>query len=144
MADVYDKAKRSRIMAAVRGKNTAPERALYSLLKTLGYKVRRHAKNLPGSPDLVLFKEKVVIFLNGCFWHGHGNCRRATLPTTNRKFWENKISGNKRRDQRQKRLLNKMGWRVVTFWTCKTISCELVSSRLKRALAYGSKLKAKA
>ncbi|MDE3243414.1 MAG: very short patch repair endonuclease, partial [Nitrospirota bacterium] len=82
-------------------------------------------------PDLVLTRQKVVIFTNGCFWHGHANCGRAALPSTNKAFWHTKITGNIRRDARQKRMLRKMGWRVLTFWTCKRITRDSVLSRLR-------------
>jgi DNA mismatch endonuclease (patch repair protein) len=134
VADVYDKAKRSRIMASIKGKNTSPERILAFILKRLGFKPKYHYRSLPGSPDIVLPKKKVVIFVNGCFWHGHKNCQRAMLPITNRRFWREKISGNKRRDERQKKMLRRRGWKVLTFWTCKRITEQIVRSKLKLML----------
>jgi DNA mismatch endonuclease (patch repair protein) len=118
-------------MAKIRGKNTSPEILLAKFLKELGLKPERHRRDLPGSPDLVLTRQKAIIFINGCFWHGHINCLRAALPTTNRSFWKKKISGNVKRDERQKRQLRKMGWKVVTFWTCREITLGSVVSKLK-------------
>ncbi len=132
MADVYSKAKRSQIMATIRGKHTSPEILLAQLLKELGLKFDGHRKDLPGSPDAVLPRKKIVLFVNGCFWHGHGNCSRATLPGTNRLFWKEKIEKNKRRDESQRRKLRKMGWSVLTFWTCRPLSLKILSSRLQR------------
>jgi DNA mismatch endonuclease (patch repair protein) len=132
VADVFNKKKRSQIMSKIRGKNTSPEKLLHAILRGLGFKTERHRSDLPGSPDIVLSKQKAVLFTNGCFWHGHKNCLRAALPATNRTFWKRKIEGNKRRDQRQKRLLRKSGWTVLTFWTCKRITSLMVLSRLRK------------
>ena len=132
VADVFDKKKRSQIMSKIKGKNTSPERLLLAILRDLGFKTERHRADLPGSPDIVLMKQKAVMFTNGCFWHGHKNCPRAALPTTNRGFWKRKIEGNKRRDERQRRWLRKNGWKVLTFWTCKQLTKEVVSARLRR------------
>lgn len=136
MADVYNKTKRSQIMASIRGKHTSPEIHLARLLKELGLKFERHRKDLPGSPDAVLPRKKIALFVNGCFWHGHRNCSRAALPSTNRVFWKEKIEGNKRRDESQRRKLRKMGWKVLTFWTCRPMSLESVEARLKRVISH--------
>lgn len=135
MADVYSIAKRSRIMASIRGKHTSPEILLAHLLKVLGLKFERHRKDLPGSPDVVLSGKKVALFVNGCFWHGHHNCSRAALPSTNKVFWKIKIEKNKRRDKSQRRKLRKMGWRVLTFWTCRSLTREILESRLKQVVS---------
>lgn len=132
MADVYSKAKRSEIMAKIKGKHTSPEICLARLLKELGFKPERHRKDLPGSPDVVLSRNKVVLFVNGCFWHGHKNCSRASLPSTNRIFWRTKIEKNVRRDASQRRKLRKLGWHVLTFWTCKPLNQTTLGSRLRR------------
>jgi DNA mismatch endonuclease, patch repair protein len=131
VADVYNKKKRSQIMAKIKGKNTSQEILLAAILKNLGFKFQKHIKDLPGCPDLVLSRQRIAIFANGCFWHAHKDCRRAALPTTNRNFWSEKIAGNRKRDERQKRLLRKMGWKVLTFWTCKPITFRTVTSRLR-------------
>ena len=90
MADIFSKAKRSEIMAKIKGRHTSPELKLVMLLKRLGYKPERHRKDLPGSPDIVLASKKTVLFVNGCFWHGHKNCKRASLPSSNKSFWKKK------------------------------------------------------
>lgn len=132
MADIFNKARRSQIMASIKGKHTAPERLIASILARLGFVPQLHRCDLPGSPDLVLARKKVAIFVNGCYWHGHDNCPRATLPSTNQAFWKEKINKNKRRDVRQRRQLRAMGWRVLTFWTCKPYNEHAVLSRLRR------------
>lgn len=133
MADIFNRRKRSEIMAGIKGTGTSIEFSVSKILHSLGIKAKCHQKQLPGSPDFVLSRHKIVIFTNGCFWHGHRHCRRATLPTTNRVFWEKKVLGNIRRDERQRRLLRKMGWKVITFWSCKKLSVRIVVARLKRA-----------
>ncbi|MBX3330852.1 MAG: DNA mismatch endonuclease Vsr [Nitrospira sp.] len=122
-------------MASIRGKHTSPEVLLARLLKELGLKFERHRKDLPGSPDAVLLRKKIVLFVNGCFWHGHRNCLRATLPSTNKIFWKAKIEKNKRRDENQRRKLRKMGWSALTFWTCKSLTLEILKSRLKQVVS---------
>ena len=132
VADVYSKAKRSEIMSKIKGKHTSPEIRLALLLKELGLKSQRHRKDLPGSPDAVLSEKKIVLFVNGCFWHGHKNCSRASLPSTNRIFWQTKIEKNVRRDASQCRKLRKLGWHVLTFWTCKPLTRSTLILRISR------------
>ena len=136
MADVFTKVKRSQIMAKIKGKHTSPEVRLVALLKELGFKPERHRRDLPGSPDLVLSRKKVVLFVNGCFWHGHRNCSRARIPSTNTVFWKTKIAKNIKRDESQRRKLRKMGWGVLIFWTCKPLIRASVVSRLHRCAAH--------
>lgn len=131
MSDIFNKKKRSQIMAKIRGKDTSVEKALTCILRELGLRPEHHCTALPGTPDFVLRRQKVAIFTNGCFWHGHRDCSRAKPPTTNRAFWLGKIEGNKKRDARQQRSLRKMGWHVLTFWTCTKITHEKVLGRLK-------------
>ena len=118
MADVFSRTKRSAIMARVRGKHTAPEKAVKKLLRGAGLRYRSHASGLPGTPDIVLIDHKTAIFINGCFWHGHRGCRRSKLPMTNTTFWKKKIAGNMRRDSAATKELRKFGWKVLTYWTC--------------------------
>jgi DNA mismatch endonuclease (patch repair protein) len=110
---------RSANMRAVLGRDTAPEVLIRSILHRLGYRFRLHRRDLPGTPDIVLPSRRAVIFVNGCFWHGHG-CRRGGLPTTNSEFWQQKISNNRERDRRVQKELRKEGWRVLIVWQCKT------------------------
>ena len=136
MADVYNKTKRSQIMARIRGKHTSPEIRLVQLLKELAFKFECHRKDLPGSPDVVLPRRKIALFVNGCFWHGHRNCSRATPPSTNKVFWKTKIDKNRRRDESQRRKLRKMGWSVLTFWTCRSLTRTILESRLKQVISW--------
>ena len=134
MSDIYTKEKRSELMRAVKQKGTGPEEKVAVLLRKLKIRYRRNAKSLPGSPDFVVKSAKTVIFVHGCFWHGHPNCKLARRPKTNRKFWEQKVVDNRKRDRRKERLLRKQGWHVMTIWQCKLRNIELVMNRLKRML----------
>lgn len=118
MPNQIDKATRSRIMAAIRSKDTKPEKWVRSALHKRGFRFRLHKKLLPGSPDLVLRKYKAVIFINGCFWHQHQNCKVAHIPGTRREFWEKKFARNVARDQEVLYRLKVMGWRAAIVWEC--------------------------
>jgi DNA mismatch endonuclease, patch repair protein len=118
MADVVDKATRSRMMAGIRGVNTAPEINLRHALHAAGFRYRIHAKELPGRPDLVFPRFRVVVFVHGCFWHRHAGCKWATTPSTNTAFWEEKLNRNMARDARDIGRLQKLGWRVAVVWEC--------------------------
>src|SRR5215471_424622 len=119
MADIFSREKRSWIMSRVRGSDTDPELMIRSMLHRLGYRFRLHRRDLPGTPDIVLPSRRAIIFVNGCFWHGH-SCRRGRLPTTNSEFWQQKISKNRERDRRAQKQLRKEGWRVLIVWQCRT------------------------
>jgi len=134
MTDVYTKAKRSEIMSRVRNKRTSPEDSVAALLRQLGIRYRRNVRTLPGQPDFSIRSRDTVIFVNGCFWHGHLNCKRAKLPATNVEFWKNKIATNQRRDRRVRRQLRQRGWHVITIWQCRLRSLEQVTRRLERLL----------
>lgn len=110
---------RSRNMARVRSRDTTPEKKVRSLLHRLGFRFRLCDKTLPGTPDIVLKKYKTVIFVNGCFWHRHKNCPRATLPESRREFWKAKFARNVARDKESCRALRKLGWRVLVVWECR-------------------------
>lgn len=118
MADVFDKDKRSQIMSHVKNKSTTPEVRLRSILHKAGYRFRINRKDLPGKPDIVLPKYKVIIFVNGCFWHGH-SCKRGQRPQTNIQFWNEKIGKNIERDKIVAKRLEDLGWRVLTIWECE-------------------------
>src|SRR4051812_689038 len=119
MSDTISRSDRSKLMAKVRSKHTAPEMRVRSTLHKLGYRFRLHKKGLPGTPDIVLPKYNVCIFINGCFWHRHAKCSRATSPKTNRSFWSNKFKRTRDRDRDAARRLKQLGWDVVTIWECK-------------------------
>lgn len=119
MADVHTKKQRSYNMSQIRSKNTKPELIIRSWLHKQGYRFRLHDKTLPGKPDIVLKKYKTVIFVHGCFWHGHKNCKYFVVPKTRTKWWLDKINGNIARDKKAQRELKKLGWKVINIWGCK-------------------------
>lgn len=119
MVDNISQEERSITMAKVHSKNTKPEKLLRSLLFKQGFRFRICQKNLPGKPDIVLKKYKSVIFVHGCFWHGHENCRNARIPKSNVEFWKNKISRNKERFEEVRVLLTKLGWNIIVVWECE-------------------------
>ena len=106
-------------MATIKSKNTKPEIAVRRLLHSLGYRFRLHRKDLPGSPDIVLPKYKTVIFVHGCFWHRHVNCKFATTPKTREEFWENKFKQNEERDKNNFKELKNLNWKVLVLWECE-------------------------
>ena len=106
-------------MAAIKSKDTKPEIAVRKLLHSLGYRFRLHRKDLPGSPDIVLPKYKTVIFVHGCFWHRHKNCKYATSPKTREEFWENKFKQNVERDKNNFKELKNLNWKVLVLWECE-------------------------
>ena len=120
MADIVDKATRSRMMAGIRGRNTRPEVLVRSFLHRHGFRFRIHGKRLPGRPDVILPKYRTVIFVHGCFWHRHPGCPLAYWPKSNAEFWRVKLEGNATRDRRQQQELRKAGWKVRTVWECET------------------------
>lgn len=127
--DIFSPAERSKIMARVRSKDTQPETAVRKLAFALGYRYRIHVGELPGKPDLVFPGRKSVIFVHGCFWHGHG-CRRAGLPSSNVAFWKEKIAKNRKRDRRTKRQLSALGWKVLVLWQCETKNGERLRKKI--------------
>ena len=118
MVDIVDKKTRSRMMAAIGGKDTKPELVLRKLLHANGFRYRVHGKGIYGKPDLVLNKFKAVVFVHGCFWHRHTGCRYSHIPSSNREFWENKFNSNVTRDQIVVQKLFESGWRIATVWEC--------------------------
>lgn len=119
MSDIFTRNKRSDIMSKVSGKETRPEVFVRKYLFAQGFRYRKNVKDLPGKPDIVLSKYKTIIFVNGCFWHGHTNCKKAALPTSNTQFWKEKISGNIVRDAENIHKLQNMGYKVLTVWQCE-------------------------
>jgi DNA mismatch endonuclease (patch repair protein) len=117
--DVHEPEVRSYNMSQIKGKNTKPEILVRKFLFSKGFRFRLHVKNLPGKPDIVLPKYKTVIFIHGCFWHGHEGCRYFVVPKTRTDWWLNKINGNKQNDQRKMTQLKKAGWRVINIWECE-------------------------
>lgn len=117
--DKFSPEKRSEIMSRVRSRNTEPERAVRSALHRRGYRFRIHSRKLPGSPDIVLPKYKTAIFVHGCFWHQHPNCRKATIPQTNAEKWKIKLSQNVLRDEKALSALSELGWFPMVLWECE-------------------------
>jgi len=119
MADVHSKETRSYNMSRIRSRDTKPEMLVRKFLHKKGFRYRLHVKNLPGKPDIVLPKYKTVIFIHGCFWHGHEGCKYYTIPKTRTEWWINKISRNKEVDLKGKTKLEMAGWKVIEIWTCQ-------------------------
>ncbi len=117
MTDVHNKVARSKNMSAIKGKNTQPELLIRKILHARGFRFRLHQKDLPGNPDIVLSRYKVLIFVHGCFWHGH-HCHLSKIPQTRMEFWLGKISGTITRDQLLQTQLLKSDWRYALIWEC--------------------------
>ncbi len=118
MADFIDAATRSKWMAAIRSGNTRPELLVRRWLHRSGLRFRLHARELPGTPDIVLPRHGVCIFVNGCFWHRHAGCRYARMPSTRTAFWSGKLERNVERDAQARKALRRLGWRVIDIWEC--------------------------
>lgn len=131
MADVHSPSVRSYNMSRIKGKNTKPEILVRKFLFAHGFRYRIHVKNLPGKPDIVLPKYRIVIFIQGCFWHGHEGCKYFVIPQTRTDWWLEKINRNRENDLKNHDLLIKENWRVIVLWECmlrpylreKTLSC---------------------
>lgn len=119
MADVLSKEQRHKCMSHIRDKNTKPEMLVRKYLFSLGFRYRINVKTLPGTPDVVLKKYNIIIFVNGCFWHGHVGCKYANLPKTNQLFWKHKIEINKKRDIEKQCQLRNLGWNIIHIWECE-------------------------
>ena len=119
MADVMTPKQRSRCMAAVKGKDTKPEMIVRKYLFSRGMRFRVQVRKLPGTPDIVLPKYKTVIFVNGCFWHGHEDCKYFRLPKSNVEFWKEKIGRNIERDRESMQALLDLGWKIIRVWECE-------------------------
>ncbi len=117
--DIWSKQKRSEVMSRIRGKNTKPEMILRSELFKQGLRFRVHLKDLPGKPDIVLPKYKTAIFVHGCFWHYHKDCKEGRIPSTNTKFWKEKFQQNISKDETNIKALRKDKWKVHVVWECE-------------------------
>lgn len=132
MSDIKTTEERSRNMAAIKGKDTKPEMIVRKYLFSHGLRFRVQVRKLPGTPDIVLPKYKTVIFVNGCFWHGHTGCKYFRLPKSNIQFWKNKIENNIARDTRNEVKLTTLGWRVIRVWECDIRTIPVRENYLKR------------
>ena len=134
MTDRLDPLRRSWNMSRIRAKNTKPEIAVRRLLHGLGFRFRLHVRRLPGCPDIVLARRKAAVFVHGCFWHRHPNCRFAYTPKSRKEFWLPKLQANATRDRETLVQLKREGWRPVVVWECETRNLERLATRLKREI----------
>lgn len=125
---------RSKTMRAIKSRNTGPELAVRHLLFSMGFRYRLHRVDLPGKPDIVFVSRRKIIFVNGCFWHGHDCVRGARTPEANRNYWESKVTRNRKRDRLQTQALEASGWSVLTVWECELKMPASLSQRMKRFL----------
>ena len=128
--DRLSEERRSWNMSRIKNKNTSPELRVRKTLYSMGYRFRLHAKDLPGKPDIIMRKYKTAIFVHGCFWHRHKNCKDCTTPTGNRNFWLEKFEGNVKRDRKNQKLLRNAGWKVFVVWQCETEKPEKLNGKL--------------
>lgn len=122
--DVHNKETRSYNMSRIKGRKTKPEEIVAKYLFSQGFRYRRNVKKLPGTPDIVLKKYKTVIFVNGCFWHMHEGCKYFVWPKDNSEFWKNKLLANKERDEKEKKEIEELGWKVIVVWECQLKKAE--------------------
>jgi len=135
MADIHNKATRSYNMSQIKATNTKPEMLVRKFLHASGFRYSLHKKTLPGKPDIVLPKYKTIIFIHGCFWHGHTNCKYFVVPKTRTQWWLDKINRNKANDEKAVKALKKDGWKIITIWECSLKPAKLdktLSSLLKK------------
>jgi DNA mismatch endonuclease (patch repair protein) len=135
--DTFSKPDRSEIMRRVHSKDTTPEVIVRSLLHRLGYRFRLYRSDLPGKPDIVLPKYKTAIFVHGCFWHRHKDCKRATTPATRQEYWLPKFKRTINRDRKYQHQLVKMGWKVIVIWECQTKNVGKLSKDLIKQIKPG-------
>jgi DNA mismatch endonuclease, patch repair protein len=131
MVDLFSEEKRSWIMSRVKGRNTKPEILVRSIIFRMGYRFRLHKRDLPGTPDIVLPRHGKVIFVHGCFWHGHRGCLRSKRPENNKLFWDKKIDGNIKRDELYCLQLRELGWKILVVWECETKYVAKLSQKLE-------------
>ncbi|HOX49912.1 MAG TPA: DNA mismatch endonuclease Vsr [Fibrobacteria bacterium] len=134
MTDTLTPSSRSALMSRIRGKDTKPELVVRSLLHRMGFRFRLHRRDLPGSPDIVLPRLGVVVFVHGCFWHRHHRCKGATTPKSNADFWQDKFAANVERDKRNRRDLRRLGWKVVVVWECDLKKPRKLETKLRSVL----------
>jgi DNA mismatch endonuclease (patch repair protein) len=134
MSDVFSAEKRSAVMRSVHGKDTKVELLVRRSIHAMGYRYRLHKSDLPGCPDLVFRKRRKIIFVHGCFWHGHSCARGARLPQSNAEYWETKIQNNKRRDLINIDRLRELGWQSLVIWECEARNSDGLALKLKSFL----------
>ena len=134
MADVFSIKKRSQIMASVSGKDTKPEILVRRKLFSEGFRYRKNDSRYPGKPDIVIPKYNTIIFIHGCFWHGHKGCKHSELPTSNVDYWKTKISKNINRDKKNIVELQRQGWTVIVIWECEIETIDKRENRLNKLI----------
>ena len=134
MTDIVSGRRRSEMMAGIKGRDTAPERAVRRVAHRMGLRFRLHRKDLPGRPDLVFPRHRLAVFVHGCFWHRHEGCRYAYTPKSRVAFWTRKFAENVARDRRNEDALRDLGWRVLIVWECEAREAEAVGMRLARCV----------
>ena len=132
--DRLSKAHRSWNMSRIKSRDTEPELIVRSMLHRAGFRFRLHRKDLPGKPDIVLPKYNTVVFVHGCFWHRHEDCRFAYMPKSRKAFWRKKFKENKERDQRHSKELAALGWKVIVVWECEMKNNEALCERLQKEI----------
>jgi len=130
MADRISEERRSWNMSRIKGKDTKPEKIVRSYLHRKGYRFRLHRKDLPGRPDIVLPRYKTVIFVNGCFWHRHKDCKYAYNPKSRKQFWKKKFAENVARDKKNTELLREKGWKVIVIWECEVDDEKILDEKI--------------
>ena len=134
MPDNLSPEHRKKAMSSIRQKDTKPEKLVRSILHKSGFRFRKNVSSIVGKPDIVLPKYKTIIFVHGCFWHQHEDCRKAARPTSNIEFWNTKLDKNVSRDKQTIKELKSLGWKVLTVWTCEIKDKELLIEKLKNSL----------
>lgn len=133
--DRLSKERRGWNMSRIRGKDTSPEKTVRSFIHRLGYRFRLHRRDLPGQPDIVLPRLRAVIFVHGCYWHRHKDCKYAYTPKTRIEFWQRKFDDNVERDKQVLKSLRKRGWRILLAWECQISNKKTLAGRVTRFLA---------
>jgi len=134
MGDNLTKKQRSFCMSRIRSKHTKPEKLVRKTLRELEFKYKLHVKNLPGKPDIIVSKRKTAIYINGCFWHQHKNCRKAVMPKSNLRYWKNKLKRNVSKQKEDLKLIKKMGWAPLIIWECQTKRPSFLADKIRKAL----------
>lgn len=132
--DNLTKKQRSFCMSRIRSKNTGPEIIVRKILTDLGIKYRLHKTTLPGKPDIVISKQKTVVFINGCFWHQHKNCKKSSIPKTNIKYWKPKLKRNVDKQKKDFKLLRQLGWKKIVVWECQVKNNRFLNKKFEKAL----------
>ena len=137
--DTFTHERRSEIMGRIRSADTKPELEVRSLLHRAGFRFRLHDRHLPGNPDIVLARYKAVVYVHGCFWHGHKKCCGGRRPKSNSEYWNRKLDRNLMRDATNARLLRRLGWKRVVVWECQLRDKQALGKRLIRELTHGKR-----